>query len=135
MLLDAALVQLYARALVAIARSDDAIDGEEAVRLQERIDARAGQPFPLDDLLLAEPLEPAQLAAELRASASPFRGGLLHPGELARMLVADGVTIAMAKGHLAEAEAMQIIGFARALGCSGDELREMSVHLVHYLGR
>jgi hypothetical protein len=134
-ILEAGLAQLYARALVAIARADDQIELEEGLRLQERIDARTGRPMPLEDLLLAEPLEPMHLAELLRQSADPFRGGSIHPGELARMIVVDAVAVVLAKGCVSEQEAQQIIRFATALGCSIEEVRAMSGHLAPWLGQ
>jgi hypothetical protein len=131
--LDAGLAHLYARAVLAIARADDEIELEEGLRLVARLEARSGRPVSLDDLLLAEPLEPAELAAQLRASASPFRGAGLHPSELAQMIVADSIAVVLAKGHVAEAEARELLRFAVALGCSVDDVRRMSAHLVPFL--
>lgn len=134
-ILEAGLAQLYAQALVAIARADDQIELEEGLRLQERIDARTGRPMPLDDLLLAESLEPAQLAELVRASSGPFRGGSVHPGDLARMIVVDAIAVVLAKGYVSEQEAQQILRFATALGCTMDEVRGMTGHLAPWLGQ
>lgn len=132
-MLEGGLVQLYARALVAIARADEEIGRDEGLALQERIDARSGQAIPLDDLLLTEPLDPAQLADAVRGSAGPFREARTHPAELARMLVSDGVAVVMAKGHVSEHEAQQIIRFATALGCTLAEVRAMSEQLAPWI--
>jgi hypothetical protein len=131
--LDAGLAHLYARAVLAIARADDEIQLEEGLRLVARLEARSGRPVSLDDLLLAEPLEPSELAAQLRASASPFRSAGLHPSELAAMIVADSIAVVLAKGHVAEEEARELLRFAVALGCSVDDVRRMSAHLVPFL--
>jgi len=129
-ILDETAAHLYAQALVAIARADGEIGLEEGARLQQKIEARSGRPAELDDLLLAETLDPAQLAEALRASSGPFRGGAgLHPGELAAMIVVDAIAVVLAKGHVSEEEAQQIVRFATALGCSLDEVRRMSAHL------
>jgi len=130
--LEAGLAQLYAQALVAIVRADEQIEPEEGQRLQQRIDARAGRPMPVDDLLLAEPLDPAQLAEQLAAAGGPFRGGSIHPTELARMIVLDAISIVLAKGHVTDAEATQMVRFATALGCTLDEVRAMSEHLTSW---
>lgn len=130
--LEAGLAQLYAQALVAIVRADDQIEPEEGQRLQQRIDTRAGRPMPIDDLLLAEPLDPAQLAELVAASAGPFRGGSIHPGELARVIVLDAISIVLAKGHVTDAEATQMVAYATALGCTLDEVRAMSEHLASW---
>jgi tellurite resistance protein len=135
-ILDVGLAHLYARAVLAIARAGGEIEPEEGLRLVERLEARSGRPVSLDDLLLAEPLDPAEVHAELaqlRTSASPFRGADLHPSELAEMIVTDGVAVALAKGHVSEEEARELLRFGVALGCSVDDLRGMSEHLAPFL--
>lgn len=42
------LAQLYAQALVAIARADDHLGLEEGLRLQQKIDARLATPIAID---------------------------------------------------------------------------------------
>ena len=132
-ILEAGLAQLYAGALVAIVRADGQIEVEEGQRLQQQIDARTGQAMPLEDLLLAESLDPEILAEHLRATAGPFRGGSIHPGVLARMIVVDAISVVLAKGHVSEQEGLQIIRFATALGCTIDEVRAMTQHLDPWL--
>jgi hypothetical protein len=132
--LDSALGHLFARALVAIARADDQIGLEEGLRLQQRIERRTGGPVSLPDLLLAEPLEPHRLAESLRGSAGPFRTAGIHPGELALMIVTDGIAVVLAKGYVSEAEASEIVRFASALGCSLDEIRAMCSRVAPWLG-
>lgn len=130
---DHGIGQLYARALVAIARADDQISDDEGVRLQERIEARTDAPISLDDLLLADALHPRALAQQL-GSADPFRNAGIHARELAAMLVADGVTVALAKGYVSETEAQEIVRFARALGCPTDEILAMMARVAPWLG-
>ena len=125
-----ALGQLVAQALVAIARADDEISPVEVVRLQQRIAA----PISLDDLLLAEPLEPHRLAEALRGSSGPFRHVGIHPGELAAMIISDGIAVVLAKGYVSEAEAREIVRFASALGCSRDEIRALCHRAAPWLG-
>jgi hypothetical protein len=132
--LDSAMGQLFARALVAIARADDQIGLEEGLRLQQRIERRTGGPISLPDLLLAEPLEPHRLAESLRGSAGPFRNAGVHPGELALMIITDGIAVVLAKGYVSEAEAREIVRFAAALGCSLDEVRAMCSRVAPWLG-
>jgi len=131
---DSAIGQLFARALVAIARADDQIDLEEGLRLQQRIELRTGSPMVLDDLLFVEPLEPQWLGEALRGAAGPFRGAAVHPGELAAMIVSDGIAVVLAKGYVSEAEASVIVRFASALGCSRDEVRAMFSRVAPWLG-
>ncbi len=133
-MLDSALGHLFARALVAIARADDQIGLEEGLRLQQRIELRTGGPMSLADLLLAEPLEPHRLAESLRGSAGPFRNAGIHPGELALMIITDGIAVVLAKGYVSEAEAREIVRFASALGCSLDEIRAMCSRVAPWLG-
>jgi hypothetical protein len=133
-MLDSALGHLFARALVAIARADDQIGLEEGLRLQQRIELRTGGPISLPDLLLAEPLEPHRLAESLRGAAGPFRTAGIHPGELALMIITDGIAVVLAKGYVSEAEAREIVRFASALGCSLDEVRAMCSRVAPWLG-
>jgi len=127
------LAQLYARALVSVARADHEIGVDEGHRLQQRIEARTTQALPLDDLLLAEPLDPAEFAALLRVPTGPFRDAGVHPRELARMIVVDAIAVVLAKGHLSEEEARQIVALATALGCSIDDVRAMTDQLEPWL--
>jgi hypothetical protein len=131
--LDAGLGHLYARALVAIARADDQIGLEAGLRLQQRIALRVRGSISLDELLLAEPLEPYRLAESLRASAGPFRNAGLHPGELAVMIVTDAIAVVLAKGYISEAEAGVIVRFASALGCSLDQVRALCSRAAPWL--
>ncbi len=133
-ILDVGLAQLYAQAVIAIVRADEQIELEEGLRLQHQIDRRTGRSMPLEDLLLAEPLDPAALAEHIRGATGPFRGGSLHAGELARIIVVDAISVVLAKGHVSEQEAQQIIRFATALGCTVDEVHAMSPHLAPWLG-
>jgi tellurite resistance protein len=133
-ILDRTLGHLFAQVLVAIARADDQIDPEEGLRLLQRIELRTGRSISLDDLLLADPLEPHRLAESLRDSEGPFRNVLLHPGELAAMIISDGLAVVLAKGYVSEAEAGVIVRFASALGCSPQEVRAMLGRVAPWLG-
>jgi hypothetical protein len=119
--------------VLAIARAGGALELEVGLRLVARLEARSGRPVSLDDLLLADSLDPAELAAQLRTSASPFRGAGLHPSELAAMIVGDSIAVVLAKGHVSEEEARELLRFAVALGCSVDDVRGMSAHLAPFL--
>jgi hypothetical protein len=132
-ILDRALGHLHARALVAIARADDQIGLEEGLRLQQRIELRTGGPIALDDLLLAEPLEPHRLAESVRSSAEPFRTAGLHPGELAVLIITDGIAVVLAKGYVSEAEAREIVRFASALGCPRDQVSALCSRAAPWL--
>lgn len=131
---EADLAQIYAQAVVAIARADDSLGLEEGSRLQHKLNARLGAPTEIDDLLLAEPLGSDQLAAIVDAASGPFRGGSLHPGELARMIIVDAIEVVLAKGYIADSEASEMMRFATALGCTLDQVRAMTPHLAPWLG-
>lgn len=133
-ILDAGSAQLYAQALVAIARADDQLGIEEGSRLQQKISARLADPMEIDDLLLAEPLTADALAAIVSTASGPFRGGSLHPGELARLIVVDAIEVVLAKGYISDEEASEMIRFATALGCTLEEVRAMTQHLSPWLG-
>ncbi|HEU0035074.1 MAG TPA: hypothetical protein VFQ53_30820 [Kofleriaceae bacterium] len=132
-LFDVGLAHLYARAVLAIARAGDELGLEEGLRLQERIEARSGHLFSLDDLLLHEPLTPSELAAQLRTASSPFRGANVHTGELAAVIVEDALMVVLAKGYVSEAEGRELVRFATALGLSVEEVRELSKHVAPFL--
>lgn len=132
-LFDVGLAQLYARAVLAIARADHELGLEEGMRIEQLLRDRSGWPVSLDDLLLDEPLDPATLVAHMRAASGPFRGAGVHAGELAKMIVEDSIAVVLAKGYVSEAEARELLRFAVALGCSVDEVRSMSAHLAPFL--
>jgi hypothetical protein len=133
-MLDSALGHLFARALVAIARADDEIGAEEGLRLQQRLAHRVAGTIALDDLLLADPLEPHRLAESMRGSAGPFRNAWLLPVELAALIVRDGIAVVLAKGYVSEAEAHEIVRFASALGCSLDQIRALCSRAAPWVG-
>ena len=120
---DGELAQLYARALVAIARADTEIGLEEGMRLQQRIEQRCEVPLRIEDLLFEPTLHPDQLRDY--ASGGPFRGAA-HPAQMAEWLVADGLSVVLAKGHVTQAEASALWRFADALGVSRDDFRRLT---------
>ncbi len=131
MIRDRELAALYARALVAIARTDDEINFEEGLRLQQCIADRCEVPLRIDDILVEPPLSPAQLAEYLRSSSGPFRGSS-HPAQLAEWLVADGLSVILAKGHMSEREAALLARFADSLGVSREEFRRLTAHVARW---
>lgn len=124
---DRELALLYARALVAIARADHAIELEEGERLVQRLAARCTVPLRLEDLLLEPPLSPEQLGEQIAHRDGPFRSAQAHPREVGAALVEDGVKIMLAKGHATETEADRLWRFAEALGVSTDEFRRLTL--------
>jgi hypothetical protein len=132
--LDIGLAYIYARAVLAIARADHELGLEEGLRIVRLLEDRSGQPVSLDDLLLEDSLDPAELVAMMRQTSGPFRGNCVHPGELAAMIVMDSIAVILAKGYVSEAEARELLRFAGALGCSAEEVRGMSAHLLPFFG-
>lgn len=124
LLFDRELAIVYARALVAIARADHEIGVEEGLRLAQIINVRCREPVDLEDLLLAPALDADDLAAMV--GGGPFRGSSIHPIQLAHALVADGVTVVLAKGHVTDREARSVWRFAAALGLSADDFRKLT---------
>jgi hypothetical protein len=49
------------------------------------------------------------------------------------MIVSDSIVVALAKGHVSEEEARELLRFAFALGCILDDVRRMSAHLTPFL--
>ena len=78
-------------------------------------------------------MSPRDLAAQLRDMSSPFRGGSVHPYELAALIVVDSIVVVLGKGYVSEAEARELIRYAQALGCSVDEVRALSQHVAPWL--
>jgi tellurite resistance protein len=122
LLLNDDLKLLYARALVSIARADGLIDADEGDRLRQRILERSQ--LDLEDILLEHSLLPAELAEALQGG--PFRGVAVRGDELARLLVEDGLYVALAKGHITSEEAARLWRYGTALGLSDEELRTLT---------
>jgi hypothetical protein len=126
---DSELAQLYGRALVAIARADSEIGFEEGMRLQQRIEARCEVPLRIEDLLLEPTLHPDTLREYV--SGGPFRAAA-HPAQLAEWLVADGLSVVLAKGHVTGAEASALRRFADALGVSRDDFKRLTASVARW---
>ena len=120
---DRELAQLYARALVAVARADTEIGIEEGSRLQQRIEERCEVPLRIEDLLFEATITPDELRDY--ASGGPFRGAA-HPAQLAEWLVSDGLSVVLAKGHVTQQEANVLWRFADALGVSREDFRRLT---------
>ena len=125
MIRDRELATLYARALVAIARTDGDIAFEEGLRLQQCIADRCEVPLRIDDVLGEPTLSPAQLAEYLSAGGGPFRGSA-HPAQLAEWIVTDGLSVILAKGHMSAQEAVLLSRFAATLGVSPEDFRRLT---------
>ncbi|MBK9030030.1 MAG: hypothetical protein IPL61_01605 [Myxococcales bacterium] len=130
---DLATAALYGRALMAVVRADGEFGLEEGLRLHDRLTRRIGPRVAVDELMLAAALEPAALAAALDHGPGPFRDPGVHPRTLASMLVADGLAVVLAKGHITERQAMTLIAFATALGCAPDDVARLGPALRPWL--
>ena len=128
---DTDLTRVYALALLAIARADGEIDAAEGARLEERIRARTQSDLELADLLLAEPVSPAQLFQAV--DESPFRGSGVTSQQLAGWLVADALDVILEKGHASGSEGRLLEAYARALGLSRDEVRRVAGNLARWI--
>ena len=122
MIRDRDLAMLYARALVAVANADGSIGLEEGTRLTQRLRTRCADAPTLDAALAAAPLAAAELA-QLAALHDPFRGGALHPGELARWLVDDAIAVLLAKGAVTREEVARLRELTGALGLSAADFQ------------
>jgi uncharacterized tellurite resistance protein B-like protein len=119
------LAAKYIGALIAIARTDGDIGFDESAKLREIAARRT--PVPVDDELL---FFGAVTPDGLRAAAA---------GRVARdvgcALVGDAIELSTADGDLNGAEATAIVRFARALGCSDDDIRTQTPELDEWLPR
>lgn len=119
MTMDAEVAQLYAGALEAIARVDGEVNPEESSHMRDLLAKRTTAAIDFESLFF-EKTTPDKLAAKV------------PPGEaraVGRMLVADAVALATADGDLNGAEAQAIIRFARALGCTAEDVGSVTKEL------
>ncbi|MGE0549535.1 MAG: hypothetical protein AB7O24_27200 [Kofleriaceae bacterium] len=131
---DPVVAQLYARAVLAVARADHEIGRDEGARLERRINTRLGWAIGLETLMLADPLDSRELAQQFSdTAAGPFRTVAIDKRKLASMIIQDGLEVCMAKGHVTDREARQLIRFAVALGCTTDQILAISPDLEPWL--
>jgi len=120
-----ALGQVYAQALLAIARVDREISPEESSRVRELVAARSTVTVDFEASFF-EKMTPERLANEVpKPDHVTF----------AQLLIADGVSLATVDGDLNSAEANAILRFARTLGCSAFEISSVTRQLDEYLNR
>jgi hypothetical protein len=132
LVLNEELVTLYAAALYAITRADGALHREESDRLSELI-ARRWQSEIDPEFLFFTTVTPESFALAVQGNDSPFRSGAGEPLQVARALIADAVELSTTTSGLDDAKAHAILRFARALGCSTDDIRAASSQLSHWL--
>jgi hypothetical protein len=110
--LPAELGQVYAQALLAIARVDREVQPEEAARVRELVARRSTVEVDFEASFFGK-LAPEKLGEAAKAAG-------VDPVQLGRALVADGVELATTDGDLNSVEAHAILRYARALCSDGD---------------
>src|SRR5262249_54961904 len=105
---------------------DDQIGLEAGFRLQQRIALRVLGTISLDELLLAEPLEPHPLPEAFRSGAAgPFPQAGLHPPAAPGGFWSHALAGPLCNRCRSQAEAGVIMRFASALGCTLDQVRAL----------
>lgn len=116
-MLEPQIEELYVRALLAIARSDRAIDGDEGQRIDAVLKAR----FPgvsLADLLFERTLRTEDVVKGLgiETEGGPYRNTTVDPAELGRMFVEDALAIVATDDGISSAEEASLLRFAPLFG-------------------
>ena len=121
------LGQAYAQALLAIARSDREINPEEANRVRELVRVRSASAVAVDfEASFFGKLTPEALAeAATKANA--------NGREVGKWLVADAMALAAADHDVKSREAQTILRFARALGCTDEDIGAVTQELNEWL--
>ena len=118
--------QLYAGALIAIARVDGEIGPEEGAHLRELVAKRTGVAIDYEASFFHK-VRPEELyAAAVKAG--------LAPRELGKALAGDAVALSAADGDLNSHEAQEILRYLRALGCTSEDVASVTRDLDEWLG-
>lgn len=133
-ILDDELGRVYARALVAIARADGELVLDEILRLRTLVAHRLGRDVDDAALFGADATIDELVAVVHRQHGDPFRTSGLAPRALGRLLIIDGLSLALADGHVCAEEVAILDAMARALGCTDDDLAEMRARLPPWVG-
>jgi len=123
--LEPQIEELYVRALLAIARADRAIDGDEG----NRIDAVLRRRFPgvsLADLLFERTLRTEDVVKGLgvETAGGPYGNTKVAPAELGRMFVEDALAIVATDDGISSAEEAALLRFAPLFGMPVGDLRQ-----------
>jgi tellurite resistance protein len=118
--------QLYAGALIAIARVDGEIGPEESAHLRDLVGKRTSVAIDYEASFFHK-TRPEELAAAAKTGSVSGR-------ELGKALAGDAVALAIADGDLNGKEAQEIIRFLRALGCTGSDVVAVTRELDEWLG-
>jgi tellurite resistance protein len=125
MKLDAELAQLYAQALIAVARVDGEIGPEEGELLRKLVSAHTSVEVDYEQSFFHK-MTADELATAVRATK-------LDPREVGRAFVSDASSLSLADGELNGGEAQAILRYAHALDCTNDDIRAATHHLDEYL--
>jgi uncharacterized tellurite resistance protein B-like protein len=115
--LEPKLGQAYAQALLAIARVDGEITPAETVRVRELVARRSSV-----EVNFAASFFDKQTPETLAETVMRAGPAIVQPRQLGRALVSDAVALATADGDLNGVEANAILRFARALGCTAEDV-------------
>ena len=130
--LDHELVQMYAAVLYSISRADGTIDREESLGLRQIV-ARRWQVALDPEALFFTQITPESFAHAV-ASRDPFRSSASgSPKQIARALIADAVVLCETTGGLDDRSANAILRYARALGCSSEDIVATSRRLAEWV--
>lgn len=125
--------RLYARALVAIARADGDLVLDEILRLRALVVRRLGRELG-DEALFGPTLSVDELVASVRRHhGDPFRSTALSPRQLGRLLIDDGLSLALADGHVCAEEVAMVEAMARSLDCTPEDLAEFRQKLPRWV--
>jgi uncharacterized tellurite resistance protein B-like protein len=133
LVLDDELAHLYAGALYTITRADGAVDRDETDVLRALI-ARRWQLAIDHETLFFMTVTPESFAQAI-ARRDPFRGSASHsPRQIAHTLIDDALEVSSVAGGLDEMKVETMLRFARALGCTTEDVRVANDRLAGWLG-
>ena len=119
------LGQAYAQALLAIARSDREINPEEANRVREVVAKRSAVAVDFEASFFGKLTPEALAEAATKANA--------NGREVGKWLVADAMALAATDHDVKSREAQTILRFARALGCTDEDIGAVTQELNEWL--
>jgi tellurite resistance protein len=125
MKLDGDLAQLYAQALIAVARVDGEIGPEEGALLRTLVGAHTSVEIDYEQSFFHK-MTADELGAAVRAANLDAR-------EVGRAFVSDAASLSLADGDLNGGEAQAILRYAQALGCTNDDIRAATRELDAFL--
>ena len=118
------IATMYAGALHAIARADGEITLEEGAKLQALVAARSSVAIDAETLFF-DRTTPETFAAAMRGAADRTA--------VALALIEDAVSLATCDGDLNSKEALTILRYGRALGCTAEDVHARTAELDEWL--